>query len=413
MSEGHLLVDNLLSVWWIALAAGLAPVLALITRRHVPDVVWLLAFGALIGPHVLGLADQTEAVEFLRELGMGFLFLLAGFEVNIKDMRDRQGKHAALTWGICAVFAFGAGLLLGHGEVRTAIVLALVSTSTALGTLLPILKDSGMMPTPLGRAVMTHGAFGELLPVLAMSLLLSTHGTWASALILLLFFVAAIVTVVLPARFLRRLPLLGRALMGAANTTMQTTLRLTVFVLVSLMLLTAVLELDVALGAFAGGLLLNRLFSVIDLEHAQEISHKVEVVGFSFLIPVFFVTSGMNIDVPAVLARWPMLIGFVLMIAVARGLIVFLREKLATTGSGLTATREQLSLGLYTATGLPIIVAVTQVAAASDLISQDVASVMVTGGAITVLAFPLVAGLLTAPGDDGRSSGTTSSQTVA
>ncbi|WP_029088335.1 cation:proton antiporter [Brevibacterium album] len=409
MDEGHLLIDNLLSVWWIVLAASAAPVCALIVRRHVPDVVWLLAFGVLVGPHALGLAEQTEAVAFLRELGMGFLFLLAGFEVSTADMRGRQGRHAALTWVICALLGTAAGLLLTQGEVRVAIVLGIASTSTALGTLLPILKDSGAMGSPLGRATMIHGAWGELLPIVAMSLLLSSRGTWQAALVLIVFAAAAVVTVAMPARFLRRVPLLGRAVVGASNTTMQTTLRLTVFVLVTLMLLTAVLDLDVALGAFAAGLLLNVLFGALAPDHGAEIAHKVEVVGFSLLIPVFFVTSGMGIDLGAVLSEWPMLLGFVAVIAVVRGLVVFCRERFTHTHSGLTDVREQAALGLYSATGLPIIVAVTQIAASSDLISTVTASVMVTGGALTVLVFPLLAGLLVrggaAEGDGARHRG--------
>ena len=86
MHESTILLENLQSMWWIAAAAVLAPVLALATRRIIPDVVWLLVLGIVIGPNVLGLAHATEAVDFLRELGLGFLFLLAGFEVNTSDM---------------------------------------------------------------------------------------------------------------------------------------------------------------------------------------------------------------------------------------------------------------------------------------------------------------------------------------
>lgn len=391
MSEEHALVADLLSVWWIALAAALGPVFALITRRIVPDVVWLLAFGALIGPHALGLAAETDAVGFLRELGLGLLFLLAGFEVRVADMHGAQGRHAALTWAICAALGVGAGLLLTHGQLQVAIVVALASTSTALGTLLPILKDSDRTGTPLGRAIMTHGAYGELLPIVAMSVLLSTRGTWQAAAVLLAFAAAAVIVVALPARILRRLPLLARAVMGASNTTMQTTLRITVLVLVTLMLLTAVLQLDVALGAFSAGLLSNAMLQAVAPHHASEINHKIEIVGFSLLIPVFFVTSGMAIDIAAIAAQWPLLLGFTGMILLVRGLPVFLREALTTTRSGITATREQIALGLYAATGLPIIVAVTQIAASSKLVTPATASVMVTAGAVTVLLFPLVA----------------------
>lgn len=391
-----MLVDDLLSMWWIALSAVLAPMLALVTRRTIPDVVWLLAFGVVIGPHMLGLAEQTDSVAFLRELGMGFLFLLAGFEVNPADMRGRQGRHAALTWMLCAVLGVGAGLLLLQGEGRVAVVFGIASTSTALGTLLPILKDSGAMATPLGRATMVHGAYGELLPIVAMSLLLSTRGTWQAALVLLLFAVAAVLTVAIPARFFRRVPLLTKAFAAASNSTMQTTLRVTIWVLITLMLLTAMLDLDVALGAFAAGLLIHTGMRAVAPDHAEEIMHKVEVVGFSLLIPVFFVTSGMSIDLGAVFARWPLLLGFVLVIAAVRGLPVVLREMLTPTGSGLTTVREQAGLGLYAATGLPIIVAVTQLAVSAELISGTMASIMVTGGAVTVLVFPFVASRLTA-----------------
>ena len=394
MPDHHLLVENLTSVWWIVLVAALAPVLALISRRYVPDVVWLLAFGVVIGPNILGLAEQTVAVEFLRELGMGFLFLLAGFEVSTSDMRARQGKHAALTWMICAALGVGAGLLLTDGEFRVAIVLAIASTSTALGTLLPILKDSGVMNTSLGRATMTHGAYGELLPIVAMSLLLSTFATWQASIVLIVFAVIAVLVVGLPIRFIRKVPLLGRAVVSASNTTMQTTLRMTVFALVTLMLLTAVFELDIALGAFSAGLLLNVVFKTFSPEHGEEIAHKVEVVGFSFLIPIFFVTSGMSINLGQVLSEWQLLIGFVALIAIVRGLVVFLRERLTSTYSGIESPREQIALGLYSATGLPIIVAVTQIAASSGIIDQVTAATMVTGGVLTVLIFPLIANLI-------------------
>lgn len=395
MGEAHILVDNLVSVWWITLAAVVGPLLAITTRRQIPDVVWLLTLGLLVGPHGLGLARTTQSVEFLRELGIGFLFLLAGFEVNPVDMRGRQGRHAAATWFLCAAMGFGAGLLVARGDWKVAVVVAVASTSTALGTILPIVKDSGWLEAPLGRAIMVHGAFGELLPIVAMSLLLSTRGTTRAALVLVLFAAVAVLAIALPARLLHRVPLLGRAFRGASNSTMQTTLRFTVWALVTLMLLSAVLGLDVALGAFAAGLLLNAVLMAEAPDHGVEMRHKIEIVGFSLLVPVFFVTSGMNLDVRAMLAQWPLLPGFVLVLACVRGLPVFLRERLTPTHSNLESPRQEAALGLYAATGLPIIVAVTQIAEASGLISVTIGSIMVTGGALTVLLFPFLAQRLT------------------
>jgi 3-deoxy-D-arabino-heptulosonate 7-phosphate (DAHP) synthase len=83
-----------------------------------------------------------------------------------------------------------------------------------------------------------------------------------------------------------------------------------------------------------------------------------------------------------------------ILIGCARGLPVVLTEQCVDTGSGLTSTRERLHLGLYAATGLPIIVAVTEVALNSDLMNAATASLLVGAGALTVLVFPLVAQLL-------------------
>lgn len=394
MEHGDILISNLSSARWIIVAACVAPMLAIATRKRVPDVVWLLVLGVVIGPHVLDIAHPTEAVNFLRELGLGFLFLLAGMEINRKDLRGPQGKQSAITWFICAALGIGAGMLLTGGNWQASVVLAIASTSTALGTLLPILKDSGAMGTPLGRATMTHGAIGELLPIMAMSLLLSTRGTGMAVLILLAFVAIAMIIVFVPGRFFKKRDVIGRALVAASNTTMQTTLRFTVLALISLMLLTAVLQLDVALGAFTAGLLLNVLFAGVAPTTGEEVAKKIEIVGFSFLIPVFFVTSGMAIDIIAVLKEWPLLLGWILMIALVRGLVVFLRERFSQTHSELTDVREQVALGLFAATGLPIIVAVSEIAKNSDIITETAASVLVTGGAFTVLLFPMIAGSL-------------------
>src|SRR5699024_4625971 len=113
------------------------------------------------------------------------------------------------------------------------------------------------------------------------------------------------------------------------------------------------------------------------------------------LIPVFFLTSGMSIDVVAVLDAWPLLLGFVAMIAAVRGLPVIARGLWTSAGSGLETRRAKVALGLYAATGLPIIVAVTQIASTSGPISVTAAPVMVTAGALTVLVFPLLAARVT------------------
>ncbi|WP_370890154.1 cation:proton antiporter [Janibacter sp. GXQ6167] len=389
-SEGG---DPIVSLFWIALAAVAAPLLAAATRRFVPDVVLLLVLGCLIGPHVLGWASTEGGVSLVREIGLGMLFLLAGYEIDTEALRGRSGKHAWLTWFLCVAVAMAMAWVLvpGH-DWMVMLVLALCLTSTALGTLLPILKSTGQVDTPLGSAVLTHGAVGELGPVIAMALLLSTRTAWLSAGVLAIFAVLAVVVAVLPRRTIGRIPGVRQVLYDGASGTTQTALRVVFLLLLTLMALASVFDLDVVLGAFAAGIILRRLTPAED--HAIE--ERLESVAFSFFIPVFFVTSGMGIDVAAVGAEPLLLVSFVVMILLARGVPVWLRERFTDTGSGLTTKGDQVRLGLYAATGLPIIVAVTEVAVARDLMPEDIASLLVAAGAVTVLLFPLTVRLLPA-----------------
>ncbi len=147
----------------------------LIPRRLVPEVVLLLVAGAVVGPFALNIAADSEAIGILRELGLGMLFLLAGYEIDRQELSGRGGRRALYTWLFCLALAFTVVALLGMRNVISAeAAVAIAMTSTALGTLLPILKDNKLLDTRLGKTVLNHGgAVGELGPVVAMAVLLS------------------------------------------------------------------------------------------------------------------------------------------------------------------------------------------------------------------------------------------------
>lgn len=387
-SGGHGVDGAIESLFWIASAIALSPLLVRVTRRVVPDVVVLLALGALLGPSALGLASTEAGVSLLAEIGLGLLFLIAGSEIDPASLRSSQGRHAALTWLLSLLVALGlAWLVVPDPTFSSALVLALAVTSTALGTVLPILHDRGLMQTPVGRSVLTHGAIGELGPILTMAVLLGTRTTLTTAAVLLVFVVVAAVVAAFPRAVLLRIPGVRAAVVEGMHGTGQTGMRFIFWLLLTLMAAAAVLELDVVLGAFVAGFVLRALLP----PEAHFLDERLQIVAWSFLVPIFFVVSGMGIDLAAIGSAPLMLVAFVLMILVVRGGIVWLRERYTSTGSGLTSSGDRAQLGLYAATGLPIIVAVTELATARDLMPDDVAAVLVAAGAVTVLVFPLLA----------------------
>jgi len=392
LAAGNVESNPLVSFAWIMAVAVTAPLISWATGKRVPAVVLLIGAGILIGPHWLGLASTEGGVGLLKQLGLGMLFLLAGYEINPAMIRSREGRTSATTWLVCMGLSFAGG---GGGGVGPRSAPARggggAFTSTAVGTLMPIMKQQQVLHTPVGRSLLVHGAIGEIFPIFAMALLLSARSTWVTAIVLAAFFVIALVVAAIPRTVRFLLPWTARAMVLNAGATNQTVMRLVLWMLGVLMAVAAVFELDVVLGAFAAGFILRRL---VPEKFGEAVEQRLDIVGYSLLIPVFFVCSGMTIDPRAVADKPWLLCILVPLIYVVRGLPVLIRELFFTTGSQLTNVREKIQLSLYAATALPIIAAVTEVAVESQLLSEENASLLVAAGSVTVLIFPFIANMI-------------------
>lgn len=379
---------DLVSLAIIALVAAASPIVAkLIPNKLVPETVLLLAAGALLGPNMAGGIVLTDAVGLLSDLGLAFLFLLAGYEINPKSLTGGQGKRGLATWAVSIVLAFlfvrfASGLFVNELE---AVAVAIALTTTALGTLMPILKERGLMGTQVGESILAYGTWGELCPVLAMALLLSTRAEWKTMLILAAFVALCILVAVVPTKAKKAGHRLFRFLTENAEGTSQTMMRAVVLLLVGLVAFSAVFDLDIVLGAFAAGFVLRYIVP----EGDDSLEHKLDGVAYGFLIPVFFVVSGAKIDLMAVFQQPAVLVGFILLLLLIRAVPIFAA---LTTGKDTRdiSTHNRLTIALYCTTALPIIVAVTSVAVSAGAMPQETASILVAAGAITVFLMPLL-----------------------
>jgi len=295
----------------VALAAALAPMIAAaLPKSRVPQVVILILFGILLGPHGLGLAD-TASIQLLSNIGLGFLFLLAGYELEPRLLRQRPGRLAIYGWAMSAALSLGvvAGLAAA-GQVHDFVPIALALTTTALGTLLPILGDNGMLEGSFGRHVLAAGAVGELFPIIAISLFLTKRNEYVAIASLLAVVVAALVLAVLPRLFgdarLRRLVEQGR------RATAQTTLRVSIVLLLVLLVAAERFGLDVVLGAMLAGMVLRSWLRKIGAD-VRPLEDKLDAVGYGLFIPIFFVVSGMTLDVTAIVRDPLRLLAFLIL----------------------------------------------------------------------------------------------------
>ena len=371
----------------LALIAGcavLAPVLAELLRRfRIPGVVIEIGLGILIGPQVLGLAHITDIVTALSSLGLSFLMFLAGYEIDLARIKGRPLDLGLAGYGVSLVLAFGLAVaLVDEGFALSTLVIALALTTTALGTLLPMLRDAGVVDTRFGSYLMGVGTVGEFAPVVAIALLLSGDNPASTAVLLVVFVVIAVAAALLAVR--PQPPRVVDVMARNLHSSSQLPVRVAVLLVVLLVWVASRLSLDVLLGAFAAGVVVRLLSVGRDGEVVRE---KLEAIGFGFLVPIFFIVSGMQFDIDALtssastLLRLPL---FLVLFLVVRGIPALLLYRRDLPGA------LRAPLALFSATELPLIVVITGIGVSTGRMLPENAAALVGAGMLSVLVYPLV-----------------------
>jgi Kef-type K+ transport system membrane component KefB len=374
-------VDSLVLV---LLASSLGALLSRFHRRVVlPTVVLEIVLGIVIGPEVLGIAEVDNYLTFLANIGLAFLFFFAGLEVVEKRVPRQSLVRGTAGWAISIAIGLLVGVLLEQAGLDAEWwVVGVALATTALGTLVPILGDAGLLPTPLGSAVLGTGVAGEFWPIVVISVFLTgVYGAVDEVLLLLGF--GALVLAAAATALRVRPPRVLRVLQETVHTTGQAAVRLSVLVLGALVLLAFDVGFDFVLGAFAAGLVIGL---ALDSPEGEVVRMRLEGIGFGFVIPIYFVVTGMNFDLDSLLSATGLALAalFLALLVVVRGAssVLWLR------GLG---PRRTVGLALLGATGLPLIVAIVGIGVDRGAITDDVGVSLVGAGMISVLLFPLLA----------------------
>lgn len=392
------MVSQLLSLSVTMLVAALAPFVAsLVPGRAIPEVVFLVFAGALLGPYGADVIRTSGgALSLVSELGMAFLFLMAGYEIKPSELVSTMGRHASICWGISLAAAIALVSLTGFSRFTgmAGIAFAIMLTTTAYGTLAPIMRARDLTNTSVGRAVTAYGATGEVLPVIAVALMLSTRSLLVTVIVLVVFMLVCVRIAHLSTSTARIGARFRDFVRSSAGATTQTLLRLVVLLLVFLLFLAEVAGFDSVLGAFAAGFVLRVFFP----DGSDELETRLEAIGNGFLIPAFFVISGAGIDLSAALADPGLLFLFIGLLIAVRGVSVAVSLRV-NPETRMMEPQERFVTTAYCVMALPLVVAITQIVVDAGAMTSQDASVLVTAGAITVLVVPVLTSLVrvTAP----------------
>lgn len=367
-------------------AAVLAPFVADRLSRvvAVPPVVVEIGLGIVVGPVALGWVRDTEVIGSLADLGLAFLMFLAGYEIEFQRIRGGPLRAAWWGWVVSLVLGIGLGLLLAGTE--SGLVVGLVLTTTALGTLLPIMRDHGLSATPFGARFLAVGVAGEFLPIVAIAFVLSGERPLRTTAVLVAFAAVALVAAAVARR--PRHPRLARLVTATLGTSAQVGVRLSVFVVVAMFALAEWLGLDPVLGAFTAGIVVHLFLGAGDERESEQVLSRLEGIGFGFFIPIFFVVSGVRFDLDALLADPAKLLlvpGFLVLLLVVRGAPTTILHRKAL------GRRPAVALGFLAATALPLVVVITGLAQEEGVLSDATASALVGAAMLSVLIFPTIA----------------------
>ena len=359
----------------------MAPFVARPFAGRLPTVALLMLGGIAVGPSGLGWLQPDPAIDLFAKIGLGLIFALIGLNIDQSTLGGSPGRLGGLGW--LATLAVGvllaSTLPLGGGLRPVALVVAL--SSTALSTLLVILRESGEWESPLGRLLLSAGTWGQLGPVLAVALLLGSADPITTALSVGLVVLVAWLLALLPARLSQTR---GWAWVeSVAGSASATPLQLLYLLVVALIALSVALGVDILMGTVLAGLVMRKF--IADPQSSQAFK-QLEASAYGLFVPLFFVVAGSRLDLASVAAHpWGPLICLA-GILVIRGLPQWLLYRQALPDS---IERLRFSLLVSQSLNLPIVVGYLEVQA--GLMSPQVEAALVGGSLLSVLVLPALA----------------------
>jgi Kef-type K+ transport system membrane component KefB len=383
----------------VAAVAFIAPILASLVPRHlIPAVVLEVLFGLAVGPQGLGWVQPQGAVELLYLMGFGFLLFLAGQDIDPSHFRDPMLRVTGMAYLCSLALAFPVALgLIAVASGADLRLIALALTSSSLGILVPLVRDSGDLNTDFGQLTVLAGTVGEFASLLLLTILFSADAksTPEQILYVAILGVAAAATGI-GLYGLWRTGRMGRILASLDDTASQLRVRGAFVVLLIFAGLAHGFGVDTLLGAFVAGVVL-RLADGDDRPNIDVFKAKLDAIGFGFLIPVFFVVTGVHFNVDALFSHASAL-ELVPLLVVA---IAIVRGGPALLYRSRLGNRPTVAVAFLQSATLTFPVVVAEIGLSLNLLNQATAAALIGAALLTVILFPAIA-LALRPWTDSR-----------
>lgn len=375
-----------LSMLIIMLAALIIPIaMARFKVSSVPTAVAEIVAGILLGKSAFNIVQETSSLTLLSSLGVIILMFLSGMEINFDLFKKAPGQKkrdakspvsiAVLSFTAVIITAFILGVILYFMGLFTDILLATILFSTiALGVVIATLKEKEILGRPMGQTILLTAVLGEVIPMLALTFYASIYGHNAGRLwLIVLLFLAAII-------LLRRFRQPYVWFNNVSKATTQLDIRLAFFLIFTLVTVAESVGAENILGAFLAGMVMKLL------EPSEATQEKLTSIGYGFFIPIFFIMTGVRLDLKSLFANKTALALIPILVA------CFIIAKLPTTliYRRRFNARNSFAGGFLTVTTITLVLPSLQVAKNLHAITSTQSDAFILAAVIVCVLAPIV-----------------------
>lgn len=375
-----------LSMLIIMLAALIIPIaMARFKVSSVPTAVAEIVAGILLGKSAFNIVQETSSLTLLSSLGVIILMFLSGMEINFDLFKKAPGQKkrdakspvsiAVLSFTAVIITAFILGVILYFMGLFSDILLATILFSTiALGVVIATLKEKEILGRPMGQTILLTAVLGEVIPMLALTFYASIYGHNAGRLwLIVLLFLAAII-------LLRRFRQPYVWFNNVSKATTQLDIRLAFFLIFTLVTVAESVGAENILGAFLAGMVMKLL------EPSEATQEKLTSIGYGFFIPIFFIMTGVRLDLKSLFANKTALALIPVLV------LCFIITKLPTTliYRRRFNARNSFAGGFLTVTTITLVLPSLQVAKNLHAITSTQSDAFILAAVIVCVLAPIV-----------------------
>ncbi|MBA5850390.1 cation:proton antiporter [Clostridium sp. cel8] len=379
---------NFQSILIISLLAFVTPlIINFIKRVNIPFVVGEIFVGIIVGKTFLNVVHEDIWILFLSNLGLAYLMFLSGLEIDFSQFSSKKDNKTVKQLVIC-IFMFIISLVISYFLSIFLVKLNIITniyfstfmlTATAPGLLLPVLKERNLLNSDYGQTLLIFSLICEFLCLISITILstfVDSGLSYKNFLFTILLLVAFLIYMFIK-RALPRLPLMAENFSG-----LHIEVRAAFALIIILVSVSQALDTEIVMGSFLAGV----IFSLISVHNREYLKEKLDIIGYGFLTPIFFIDLGVNLNLKPIfndlktLAMIPVLLIVLYIVKFVSSLLLY----------KLFGCNKTISAGFILSSQLSLMIVASNIAYELDVLSDATYSLFIITTIISCFIFPLL-----------------------